>query len=402
MISSFIPKIVVSEGINIFFPEILLFAGLILGLRQFITYPEQQLMLGIFLCILFFSIVAQIFTSDISSMLKSFKEVLYIPIIYWASLIPDKKKLLRNLVLFGCVAYCMNIFLYMQGYAAENTIWSGAETLSSGMSNKGIIFPSFSIVQLIGLAHGIWGSYCVLIFVITLSLYKEKIINIHLMLFSVILFSINMMITISRESILLLLVISLISFFKSGLTFIQRIVILGTLTITLFLIVTMADNLPVVQKLTYTYTSLTENQSEGNFTIRVNTWVAYLKFVAHNLEYILVGLGHSEDNFFKHINNYSTLEIVGIPESVVVYAQAYGGIISLAMFLMLIITAAHHLNTRSPYKLLKYYFIGLLITNTLSSVSMFSDLLYAHICLIYGLLIVQKEKNISETQPLPE
>lgn len=362
-------------------------------MRQLITFQEQQLMLGMFLSIMIFSFVAQYSTNDIGAIMRSFKEILYIPIIYWASLIKEKKQILKHIVIYGCIAYCFNILLYIQGYAAENTIWSGAESLSSGMSNRGFKLPSLSIVQLPGLAHGIWGSYCVLVFVITLSTVREKIISKPLFLVSIALFIVNMLITISRESILLLSVIAILSFFRSGLSITKRIVIIAALIIAVLAIATWGGDLPVIQKITYTYTSLTETKSEGNLTLRMNTWAAYLNFIIHNQEYLIAGLGLSPDNFYNHISLFTNADIVDVPESVIVYMQAFGGIVSFALFIMLVVTTSIRLNKRSPYKLLKYFFIGILITNSISSVSMFSDLLYAHICLIYGLLIVRSDEN---------
>lgn len=392
IISAIVPKIIIADGVNLFLPELVVFSGLILGIRQFITFQEQQLILGIFLSILFFSIIIQLSITDIGAVLRSIKEILYISIIYWASLINNKKQVMKHLVFFGCIAFLLNILLYTQSYAAENTIWSGSESLSSGISNRGFFFPSLNLVQLPGLAHGIWGSYCVLIFVITLSLRKEKLISIWLFMTSLILFITNMLITISRESLLLLLVIAIISFFKSGITIVQRFIIISGITFSVYAIAIFGSTLPVVQKITYTYTSLTETKSEGNLTLRINTWAAYFNLIAHRSEYLIEGLGLSPDNFYQHISHYTHENIVDVPESVLVYTQAYGGIISFSCFIMLVITAGYRLNKRSPYKLLKYYFIGLLITNSMSSVSMFSDLLYAHICLIYGLLIVKKNE----------
>lgn len=393
IISAFIPKIVLSEGINIYFPELFMLVSLVLGIKQFITFQEQRLLLGVFLCMLFFSIIAQFSVNDIGSILRSFKEILYIPIIYWASRIKHKEQTLKYLLLFGCIAFIVNIFNYIQNFSLAATIWSGAETLSSGMSNRGFDVLTFKFVQLQGLAHGIWGSYCILIFILAVSLKKKGIIS-RLQLFVVaILFFINIIISVSRETILVLVVIYTISFFTSKLSLLKRVWIIGCIAALIVAITILGSNLPAVQKIAYTYEALSSNGSEGNAELRLNTWIAYSNFLVHNIEYLFVGTGISPDNFYNHISPYTHAEIVSVPESAIVYAQAYGGIFATACLFFLIIIATIKINRNCPYKLIKYFFIGIIIMNTISSVSMFSDLLYAHLCLIYGLLIVKNNNE---------
>ncbi|MDN5284315.1 MAG: hypothetical protein JWR38_589 [Mucilaginibacter sp.] len=373
-----------------------MFFGLILGIKQFIFFPEQRLLLGVFLCMLIFSLVAQASVNDVGAILRSFKEILYIPIIYWASCIKNKKQTLKYIVFFGCVAYSANILLYLQNFSVDNTIWSGPESISSGMSNRGFDILSFQLVQLSGLAHGIWGSYCVLIFILAVSLKKTGVISGKQLFIVGVLFFINIVITISRETILVLIIIYALSFLRSKISILKRALIVGSFIMIIIAIAIWGSSLPVVQKISYTYEALSESGSEGNFSLRVNTWQAYFTFLGSHVEYIFMGLGLSPDNFYNHISNYTHQEIVSVPESAMVYTQAYGGIFSFLFFFTLIITAAFKINKNSAYKLIKYFFIGILITNVMSSVSMFSDLLYAHLCLIYGLLIVKNNEIKSD------
>lgn len=389
MICAFLPKLLINEGTNIYVPEIFLFLGIIFfGYRQFLAYKEQKLLLIMFGSILFFSIVAQINIADFSSILKSFKELLYIPIIYWASRIKNRDKVLKHLVFIGCIALVINLGFYITNFSQENTIWSGAESLSSGMSNRAFDLSTLKLVQLPGLAHGIWGSYCVLIFIVACSLYSNKKITLTLFLGVVFLFSVNMVISVSREALLILSLI-LFSYLcmpqrKNIYKFIIIFCTVGLITgVWLY-----GESLPIVQKLVYTANSVSADGTEGNIQLRLNTWSAYFQFIGENLQYFFAGLGLSPDNFYNHVKYFSEGQIVPVPESALVYMQAYGGLLSSISLVILFRIAYKQINTRSEYKLIKYFFLGILVTNLFSSVSMFSDLLYAHLCLVYGLVVL--------------
>gem|GEM_PF-1179028 len=397
ILSAFIPKLVITEGVNIFLPELFMFVGLVFGFKQFILYSEQRLLLGIFLCMVLFSIISQASVVDFGAILRSVKEIIYIPIIYWASKIRNTQKVLKNLVLFGCVALLINILMYMMNFSVANTIFSDAETLSSGMSNRGIDIFSLKLVQLNGLAHGIWGSYCVLIFTLAISLKQSGVIKRKHLYIVGALFFINIVITVSREAILILVVVYTLSFLRSKKSILKRGWILVVFAIIITGIVIFGSDLPAVQKISYTIDSFSNNGSESNISLRINTWAAYFNFLSHNVQYILFGLGFSPVNFYNHISPYTHADIVNVPESAVVYCQAYGGIIATICLLSLIAAAAFKINKNSPYKLIKYFFIGVIITNCVSGVSMFSDLLYAHLCVVYGLLIVNNNEDKSNT-----
>lgn len=393
MLSAFLPKIVISDGVNIFFPEIFLLIGLLVfSPRQLVFFKEQRLLLYIFLSMLFFSMMSVLTQGDVGSIMRSFKEILYIPIIYWASKINNKAKILKRIIYFGIIAYAVNIAFYVSSFSIENTIWSGAEALSSGMSNRGFSFSSFKIVQLKGLAHGIWGSYCVLVFILAVSLLEVKLISKKLFFLVSALFLVNIGISVSRESILILVIVLLLYLILPQKSIAIKFYILIAIAAFIGLMVTFGDTFPLVQKLLYTADSVSSSGSEGNLQIRLNTWTAYWDFLSDNLIYFFIGFGISPDSFFAHVKPYTVKEIVAGPESALVYLQAYGGLFSTITMQALIVVAANRLNRNCPFRLLKYFFVGLLIANLLSGVSMFSDLLYAHLCLIYGLTVVNKDE----------
>jgi len=393
LISAFLPKLILSDGVNVYLPELVIFLSLfVYGIKQFFFFKEQRILAGLFGAMVIFSIVSLASVEDSGSILRSVKEILYIAIIFWASKISDPEGFMKKIVLCASLAMVLNILMFAAGYSIGNSIWGDADALSSGMSNKGFSLADFQIQQLPGLAHGIWGSYCVLSVVVATTLYKRQIIGKKSFLLNLALFLINMAISVSRESILILIVVILCFIIFSNGKLINKIFIVGFAAIAVAVVIQLGDSLPLFQKITYMIDSFSSGNTDGNIQIRINTWAAYGDFVLDNLHYLFMGLGISPENFYEHIKNYSTGEIVSVPESAFVYVQAYGGLLSTICMVLLIITCGRKISGIN-YKLIKYFFVGLLLTNLFSGVSMFSDLLYAHLCLIYGIVVLNKKKD---------
>jgi hypothetical protein len=390
LVSAFIPKIIITEGINIFLPELILgFSLFYKGFRQFIFHVEQRLLFLIFGFILIFSLFAQLELLDIGSIMRSIKELLYIPIIYWASKVSDVNKVLRIFVNCSIFALSINLIIYFINFTASSTIWDGF--LSSGISNKGFRLSTFSVEQLQSLSHGIWGGYCVLSFLVGFYAYSRLLIKKKSFLILSILFFISIAITVSREAILIILIIFFCYiFFSKRKRRYKILIIIGIVGIILCAFVFFQE-FPIVQKLLYTQTALEDSGTEGNVQIRINTWMTYFSFLGENPWFLFWGLGLSPDNFYEHIYRYAMgRSIVEVPESAFVYILAYGSLWAFLPFICLIIRCFIRVKKHCRLDLLKYYFLGIIIVNLLSGVSMFSDLLYAHLCLVYGLLILNK------------
>jgi hypothetical protein len=394
--SAFLPKLVIAPGINLYLPEIaILISIMFVGFRQFTVFREQRLLFAIFFIIFLFSFWSLIELGDTGSVMRSFKEILYIGIIYWASKIKDKNKVLIKLVKYGALAMIVNLSVFLSGFTGFGSIWGDKESLSSGMSNQGFNILSFKLEHLEGLAHGIWGSYCVLVFVIAASLFYRKLISFKWLFLVCTLFLINTVISVSRESLLVLIVVIILFLIMPQKKIATKIMIIGSLVIGIIGLIAFGESLPIFQKIVYMMDSLSSGGADGNFQLRLNTWTAFLNYLSENIYGILVGFGLSPENFYLNIKPYAKREIVDLPESAIVYVQAYGGLIASIFMFLLIYHCTTMINRNTKYKLVKYFFIGILVTNIISSVSMFSDLLYAHLCLVYGLLILNKN-NINE------
>lgn len=390
LISAFIPKIIITDGINIFLPELVLGLSLFYkGFRQFIFHVEQQLLFLIFGFILIFSLLAQLELSDIESIMRSIKELLYIPIIYWASKVNNINKVLRIFVNCSIFALSLNLIIYFINFTISSTIWDGF--LSSGISNKGFRLSTLSVEQLQGLSHGIWGGYCVLSFLVGFYAYSHQLIKKKKFLILSILFFVSIAITISRETILVILIIFFCYIFFSKRKRRYKILILIGFVSIILCTFAFFQEFPIVQKLLYTQTALEDYGTESNIQIRINTWMAYFSFIEKYTSFLFWGFGLSPDNFYEYIYRFAMgRTIVEIPESAFIYVLAYGSLWAFIPFIYMIIKCFIRIKKHCRLDLLKYYFLGIIIVNLLSGVSMFSDLLYAHLCLVYGLLVLNK------------
>lgn len=396
LFSSFLPKLIIVPGVNIFLPELVILLCLLhVGFKQFFYFSEQRYLFGIFFFIFLFSFWSLLELSDVGSILRSVKEILYIAIIYWSSKVTNKNKLLVSIVKYGALAMIVNLIVFISNFAGFGSIWGDDSSLSSGMSNQGFNLLKMRLEHLEGLSHGIWGSYCVLVVVLCATLYSNKLISLRWISLIGILFIINTVISVSRESLLVFFVVILLFIIMPQRKIVNKILILTVLVATIFAVIMFGETLPIFQKVAYMMDSLSSGGADGNFQLRINTWIAYLNYLRENVYGFLIGFGLSPDNFYQNIKPYASREIVDLPESAVVYVQAYGGFLAFLCFLGLLFICFKNVNKNTKYKLVKYFFVGILVTNIISSVSMFSDLLYAHLCLVYGLLILNKN-NINE------
>jgi hypothetical protein len=294
----------------------------------------------------------------------------------------------------NCSIYALsiNLFIYLINYTESSTLWNGF--LSSGISNKGFRLSTLSVEQLQGGAHGIWGGYCVLSFLIGFYAYSQQLIKKTSYLILSVLFFISIAITVSRETMLIILIVFFCYIFFSNRKCRYKVLILIGIACIIFCTFTFFQELPLVQKLLYTQTSLEKFGTEGNIQIRINTWMTYFSFLGENPLFFFWGLGLSPDNFYEHIHQYTMgRNIVTVPESAFVYVLAYGSLCAFLPFMLLIIKCFFRIKKYCRFDLLKYYFLGIIVVNLLSGASMFSDILYAHLCLVYGLLILNKNDS---------
>jgi len=390
------PKLQLSESITMFPYEIVALALYPLLLRT-IEFPIQKAYRNIWVIILFSTILTCILEPDFGGLMRCIKELLYIPLLYIAF---KSKWLTFNKILFiFTLACCINFaYLISIGFSFGSlNIWE-AELLSSGMSNKALLIPQFSIVKLSGGSHGIWLSYSALCVCIAYIQYFRG--RLHFLFFAGIfaLGAFNVFMSVSREGMIvfffLLIGICLSEFSKRG-HFRIPISLICALSViipaVIYTVLTYGENLAIVKKIVYTSNSIVETGGEGNVNSRIGSWILYATSILERPVFALFGYGYNKAFYISLVTEYiqSSQKFTFLPESFFVETAMYGGIfcfywgIKLWRYFFELINSFTSNFIRLPFK---WLFLGLLFGNLFSGASIICDVFYAYLLITCGLL----------------
>ncbi|MFW5890958.1 MAG: hypothetical protein ACOCUI_01965 [bacterium] len=397
------PKILVAEDVTLYLVEIvliLLIPYFIYIYDKILKYKVSMFLFLMWLIILISTILSQVAYPNIADLARVFKGLLYIPIIY----IGYKHLNLRYMkfqVYVGIAAMILSLIVMIVNIRIYGfNIWD-VKTINSGLSNRFLDLGNLEIGTIPSGAHGIWGNYCILILVISLFLYRFKIVSEKLLITVAGLVLINIGVSVSRESFLVLTCVMLIVFIILS----YRLVMyyrISKLAIKLFalaicstfvILLYLSEYIPIVNKITYTIESIGKSGSESNIQLRINAWIALLKSFSKYPHEILIGYGFNSDNYsykLNHLRFINNFDFVALPESFFVTALGYGGIFALffsILFFVQIFKITLGIDDWKSKYLFFAFFLGVLIVNIFSGASIISDLFYGQILLVIGFII---------------
>jgi hypothetical protein len=401
-----LPKLKLMESVYLYPFEIIMIIILpfLLTRMKYFFHFRVQRILFVFWSVLFISTLLSFLYAPIDGIgiAKIIKGLLYIPIVFVAySYMKDNRSLFYVLVI-GIIAMISNFSFWLYSFLfvnlGESLMWD-IRFLSSGFSNKYfyVFNGSFGIID--GGTHGIWGSYCIILLVVAITLREEKIISLKLLWLSIGLVLLSISISVSRESLLLLLVFVMFYFIYNykRILFSRRIVVaLSMIFILTIVIIYFGEHFLIIQKLQYSIERLGEVGTESNIQKRINTWLLTLAALFNNPELLLFGFGYNSNNYVNFL--LSEIDLLGsethmyatVPESLPMTGFAYGGILGLliisvyiAYILILLLRYSKYDNFARNFLFL---FIGLIITNSLSGASLIADLVYSQVLLMLGFI----------------
>jgi hypothetical protein len=401
LLTPLMPKIKIVEGVYMYLLEFFLFLLLPLFFYNpsiYLKFRLQRLLLLMWTIILLSTLVSIFDVPSFIGLAKVIKEIVYIPLAYIAYIyFRDKSdEAIVLFIKFGILAIILNIIYYIYtSYLYGYTIWD-MKAISSGFSNKYFDLHTGTINLIQSGSHGIWGHYCVLIFVYALVARYYNIINLKLFYIASVLCVVSIAISVSRASFIVFsfVLLGLIGSAYKGKGFLSGKVLnwllFGTL-IFIPLIIVFSENISILSKLSYTFDSFVEKGTESNIQLRINTWLSILASFLKEPMNLLLGYGYNPVRFYEILqasaSEIGVYSFVSVPESLYMLALSYGGIGSLTCilffsFFLLKLVFANNFRDR----LLFFYFFGLLSVNFISGASLISDLLYGQILILIGFL----------------
>lgn len=397
------PKIMITEGITMYPAEMLLIVAFPF-LAKYIKLPIQKNILYVWLLIFVSTIISSFYILNIGSLMRCYKEIIYIPILILAY--KSKKIQFRHILYFYIIACFINfLILAIYGFSLSSyNIWD-TELLSSGMSNR-YIDLSLKMGVLEGGSHGIWLQYNVLcLCIMIIARHLEKIPS--YLVGSVLFFFIaNLAISASREGLVsaTFLIFGYLFarsvkngrlHFKTSTLFVLFIIVILIIGVVSY----FGESLGMVQKIMYTMDSLKDTGQESNITLRINAWKAFFLSLIEYPYMIVFGYGFNMDfyqSFLYFLPNSIRYNFVTIPESFFVETFMYGGIVCFIFgirFWKSIYSFFQKCRDLKIRYVLMGLFGGLLFSNLFSGASVICDVFYSQFLVFLGLLYRYQKKN---------
>ncbi len=410
LITPAMPKIKISEGVTIYLLEFFLILFFPLFIYRFskLKFKFQYYLLGMWLFILIATLLSNLVFFDLGGLMRVVKGIVYIPLGYisYQFFKDNHLKFFLNVGIFASIFSLLFLIFNITKYGIN--IWD-VRTIGSGLSNRSISISDFVLgTSEIG-AHGIWGNYCVLVLMIAFFCYHTNKIKLLFFIFVSGLSLVGIGMSVSREAMITLFFLFL-GVYYNGISFkrikITRSLFIGTFIGLFFLIgviIFFGDQIPILQKLSYTVESVQSSGTESNIQLRINGWRVFFESLFIQPEKIFTGYGYNLEYYSSHLDfarNRIGFDFVALPESYFIFAFCFGGVGALifsVLYVWELISVAISIKDDYFRNLVVFFLCGLLIGNTLSGASILSDLLYGQLLIFFGYLrYKQDEENIAD------
>jgi hypothetical protein len=399
LITPLTPKLYIAEGIYMYPLDIVMSLALVPLLilsPSVFTRDNRSLFLTLFwLAIIASTVGSLLFEPSPQGLAKAIKGILYVPLLCIA-FICSRDNFLSRMLYVGICAQLANFWVYANALLTRGfSIWD-PELLSSGFSNKFIDPSTLSLANIPDQgAHGIWGTYCALTMAIALHLYASRRIGKAAAIFAVALCGLSIVSTVSRESLLVLL---MIFFYLLCRMRVQNIIylVLSVLAVIVLgaallpMLGIEASSVPLIAKLLYTSDAISSTGEESNIALRLGSWQLIIAVLAAHPWLLLTGGGYNLD-LLAYLMEHEAAQAgistyVPLPEGLFFFGLAFGGLFAVLMIGMFCRNVFMGFWRVQGLKVMVAFFAGLLLTNLLSGASMIADLVYSQMLLVIGAL----------------
>ncbi len=404
LIAPICPKIQISEGILLFpyefFLAIVTIFLLITSPASLVSSAIQKYYLG-FCLVIFVSTCISIMYSPLSlgDLLRVFKWIIYTPVPYIVHKEFKYFKSIKTLVVISMFAMAINLIIFLR--SAETNIGRlifSPDLISEGLSSTYFNITNFSFGNTGHLSHGIWATYCAFAFLMAVIGLRMKVVKLYLFILFIGLFLANTAISISREGLLISIIVSLVFLLKfknSGQFKRPKISIFKTclFMITSILLCFSFQGSQIGMKIIYMLNYISSGEVDNNILGRINTWILTSYSFVSSPHLFLIGHGYNTDYYGKSLDLLKGIISNGIyshvPESLIFLALGYGGLLGMSSLILLLKSMQLQLeHSRLPIEFIlpcKLFLFGLLITNIFAGASLLSDLVLLHVLMLFGI-----------------
>lgn len=380
--------------------------------RYYISFSAQKVLAAFFIVMVMVTLLSQLYymSSEFAGYIKIFKLIIYLPVVYLSYRFfsqSQKEESCRFIVKICIAAMIINLTLTIVNIRIYGAgIWY-VEAISSGLSNKFYVLSYPFFESTLAGAHGIWMIYLasVLIFLAHSGRGNYLLFYIFMALLSA-----NILLSVSREGLLILL-LTFFGFLVDSFKRRDGLKVLVPLLLLVFIAIAASIkyqiSFSIIEKIEYTIEAF-KGGGEANISNRLNVWRAYFLGISSGdlmdvLYNTLFSSGYNLSNFELILRQGGgVLPLVMLPESLILLSHAYSGFLGLLCVLLyfwLIVVMA--VRSRS-YTALGYIF-GLVVINIFFGASMLSDTAYIYTLIVLGYLqfLAREEVDNGMASELP-
>ena len=398
------PKLIIASGIFVYLVELVLMAFLIVFFQKYVAYVKFQLQRIILLfgiTLLLYSVVSQYKFVDLSAILRGFKILIYVPLVFVAYY--AGARIMKPMLLIGLAAMTANLLHYLlfliPTYGLE--FWL-PDALPAGFSNRYLSLAGSTLPLTNSGAHGVWGGYCVLILALAHYLRHCRDIPPTTFVLAIIAVFVSLSISVSRASVMtlaiyyLLLLLSIDTRYASikGMVFVvfTGFVVWALATQMQYFSI---DQIGIAQKISHTLESFQQSGTESNIQTRINTWLIFGYSLLENPITLLNGLGYNKAAYYDMFTTAASSfgfqgKYVSIPESLIIFGLLGGGLAGFLLILMLLaiilkLSVKCYRSKRGLW-FLGAYLLSIIPANIFSGANLIADLLYGQFLILTGVI----------------
>ncbi|MGK5027412.1 hypothetical protein [Janthinobacterium sp. RB2R34] len=337
---------------------------------------------------------------DAGSIMRLLKLLIYVCVPAIIFHLDERRDWMPLIARVGTAALALNMYFVIIG---GSEIFSGKlafdiDEISGGLSGKYFSLTSFSLQSTGRLSHGVWATYVALQLATVSSLYFQEKISKFFFALSLFFISLNIVSSISREGLLIVILI-MGGYCFSGASksisikpFAIRLWPLFSLGAVFIIAMLAASQTQMGQKISFMFEFLSSGGVDGNISGRFNTWMLSLRLIFSSYHYMFFGVGYNLELYGSeieklaiHMDNgvYST-----IPESLLFTALVFSGFFGVFLLFCLIASVSAVFRRAPLFQAEKVFYamflIGLLITNFIAGATAISDLILLNIFILVG------------------
>lgn len=337
---------------------------------------------------------------DAGSIMRLMKLLIYVCVPAIIFHLDERRDWMPLIAKAGTAALALNMYFVIIG---GSEIFSGklafdVEEISGGLSGKYFSLTTFSLQSTGRLSHGVWATYVALQLAIVSSLYFKEKISKSFFIISLFFIFLNIVSSISREGLLIAILIML-GYCFSGASkkisikpFSIRFWPLFSVIVVFIVAMLAASQTQMGQKISFMFEFLSSGGVDGNISGRFNTWILSLQVILSSYRYLFFGVGYNLELYGNEIDKHAMHMASGaystVPESLFFSALVFAGLCGVCLLFCLIASVVAVFRRTPLFQSEKVFYamflIGLLITNFVAGATAISDLMLLNIFILVG------------------